>query len=280
MTLKEMQSCAADTLDYFIQVMPDVPFGADGIHIEFVPKSKYLERFKALCGLYAPDRQINEHHEYALENNNFANAIIGRGKSAMALHTDYKMAEHNLRRIVFHELMHIYCGKTEMDGEHFIDIYGSGHTPDLDPEDRTYDGYLNAGHFIWSEFIAEYTATMKTVPTKHTFADIAESMFSLLDEIHFKNEESKYSCAMMCAYMNSCADIDDVLANIDSPGFIVSDNEPDGIESMMALRACLAHLYEHMQTEKPYKITEVFIAELGKRYIEFLLKNSILLGAI
>jgi hypothetical protein len=27
-----------------------------------------------------------------------------------------------------------------MDGEHFIDIYGSGTTPDADPDDKIYDG--------------------------------------------------------------------------------------------------------------------------------------------
>lgn len=280
MKLSEMQSCAADTLDYFIQVMPDVPFGADDIHIEFTTKSKMVERFKALCAQYAPDRQINEHHEYALEHNNFGNAIIGRGKSAMLLKTDYKISKHDLQRCVFHELMHIYCGKTEMDGEHFIDIFRSGHTPDPDPEDRTYDGYLNAGHFIWSEFIAEYAAIMKTAPTKHTFTDIAQSVFGLLDEIYFKNEESKYSCAMMCAYIVSCADIDNVFERFTNPGFILPDDEPDGIESMTALQSCLFYLYEHIQGEKPYKITEEFIAELGKRYVGFLLKNSILLGAI
>ena len=276
MKLKEMQSCAADTLNYFIEVMPDVPFCADDIHIDFAPKSKMVERFKVLCKQYSPDRPISEHHEFAIENNNFGNAIIGRGQSAIVLRTDYKIAVHNLRRIVFHELMHIYCSKTEMGGEHFIDVFGSGHTPDPDPEDAEYDGYLNAGHFIWSEFIAEYTATMKTNDQKHCFSDIAEVVFSLLDEMYFRNPESKYSCAMLCAYIISCADIDNVLENFANPGFIVPDDEPDGIASMTALQSCLIYLHEHIQSEKPYKITEEFIAELGKRYVDLLLKNSIL----
>lgn len=192
MKLKEMQSCAADTLDYFIQVMPDVPFGADDIHIEFVPKSKMGERFKALCGIYSPDRPISEFHEYAAQNRNFGNAIIGRGKSAMVLRTEYRIDEHNLRRIVFHELMHIYCGKTEMDGEHFIDVFGSGHTPDPDSEDKVYDGHLNAGYFVWSEFIAEYTATTNMSPIKHSFAEAAPTVFSLLDEVVIGTEWRKF----------------------------------------------------------------------------------------
>ncbi|MDL2264462.1 hypothetical protein LJC31_07415, partial [Synergistaceae bacterium OttesenSCG-928-I11] len=183
MKLKEMQSCATDTLEYFIRVMPDVPFGIDDIQIEFVTKGKILECFKSLCKLYSPDRPINEHHEYAIENRVFGNSVIGRGKSAMVLRIDYKITEHRLRRIVFHELMHIYCGKIEVDGEHFIDVFGSRHTSDPDPEDRDYDGYLNAGYFIWSEFIAEYTATMKATPANHTFANTAEFVLGLLNEM-------------------------------------------------------------------------------------------------
>lgn len=277
MKLKEMQSCATDTLYYFIEVMPDVSFGADDIHIEFAPKSKMAERFKALCGMYSPDRPISEFHEYAIENNNFGNAIIGRDKSAMVLRAEYRIDEHNLRRIVFHELMHIYCAKTEIDGEHFIDVFGSGHTPDPDPEDKVYDGHLNAGYFVWNEFIAEYAATMIMSPVKHSFAEAAPAVFGLLDEIVIGNEESKYSFAMMSAYVLSCSDAEDILEDM---SFIVPDNIPNGERTITVLQNCLCYLYEKVQSENPYKITEEFIADLGSLYITFLTMNSIALGGI
>ncbi|MDL2233170.1 hypothetical protein LJC63_06275 [Ruminococcaceae bacterium OttesenSCG-928-L11] len=280
MKLKEMQSCAADTLDYFIAAMPDVPFGVDDIHIEFTTKSKIVERFKALCSEYAPDRPINEHHEFALEHNNFGNAIIGRGKSAVLLKTDYTIDEQDLRRIVFHELTHIYCGKTEMDDEHFIDVFGSGHTPDLDPEDKTYDGYVSAGYFVWSEFIAEYTAISKTIAQEHGFADIADNVIGLLCEIVIGNPGSKYIFAMMSAYILTCADARDILPEINTEGFIIPDNSQDGMAAVTALQSCLLHLHEHMQTQNPWKITEDFIASLGEKYLIFLMMNSIYLGAI
>ena len=58
---------------------------------------------------------------------------------------DSKIGKKDFRRIIVHELMHIFCAKLEMDGDHFIDIYGSGTTPDIDPEDKTYDGVIVAG---------------------------------------------------------------------------------------------------------------------------------------
>ena len=76
--------------------------------------------------------------------------------------------------------MHICCAKAEMDGEHFIDVYGSGHTPDANPDDVEYDGEVSAGYAVWAEFVAEYHAMMKTATQKHYFSDIAEYIFDLL----------------------------------------------------------------------------------------------------
>lgn len=280
MTLKEMQSIAAETLAFFIQAMPDMPFNAEDIEIEFSTRKQAPERFKALCEKYAPDRPINEHHLYALEHQTFGNAIIGRGKSAALLKIDYKMDRDNLRRVVFHELMHIYCGKTEMDGGHFIDVYGSGHTPDPDPEDKVYDGCVSAGYSVWSEFIAEYYAVTKTVLDEHSFGDIAEPVFNLLGETVMSNEGAKNNFAMVCAYVLSCSDAEDILPNIGNPGFIVPDDAPDGIQAMTALKSCLLYFYEHMQTERPWKITEEFICDLGSKYIAFVIANSMYLDAV
>jgi hypothetical protein len=50
-----------------------------------------------------------------------------------------------LKEVIFHELTHIFCAKTEMDGEHFIDIYDDGATFDKFAENKAHDGFLNAG---------------------------------------------------------------------------------------------------------------------------------------
>ncbi|MCL2301350.1 MAG: hypothetical protein FWC27_14500 [Firmicutes bacterium] len=49
MTLKEMQACAAETLAYFLEVMPEAPFTAEDIIIELAPKAQMAERAMALC---------------------------------------------------------------------------------------------------------------------------------------------------------------------------------------------------------------------------------------
>lgn len=266
MKLKEIQSCASETLALFIQAMPDVPFAENGIVIEFTPEKNYVERFEALCAQYAPDRPINDAHRYALENVSFANAIIGTGISAIVVKTDYRISYDVLKRNIFHELMHIYCGKTEMDGEHFIDVYGSGHTHDPDPEDTTYDGYLSAGYFIWSEFIAEYFATVKTGQPIHMFADIADYVCGLLGEISMTNAESKTIFAMTSAYILTCGDIDGVIDEIDGLA--------ESRETGNALKSCLRDLYDRVRTDKPWKITEEFIADFGCKYLTFALLNS------
>ena len=259
MKLKEMYTVCSDTLEHFIHTMPNVPFVADDIYIEFTTKKTAVERFKILCGQFAPDRPINDSHEYALENITFANAIIGREKSAVLIKINYKLEKHNLRRIFFHELTHIYCGKTEIDGVHFIDVYGSGHTFDLDPVDKEYDGIINAGYRVWSEFIAEYYAEKMTGIYKYTFTDISDFVSELLEEIVIDNSESKVDFAMMSAYILNCTDIREVL-NLDFD---------------MGLVDCLRFLYDHVQSDRPWKITEEFIYELGCKYISFVVLNSV-----
>ena len=60
MTVSEMQPCAEETLDFFLQTMPDIQFAKEDIIIEFVPKRKMVSRYKALCSMYAPDKMLNE----------------------------------------------------------------------------------------------------------------------------------------------------------------------------------------------------------------------------
>ena len=274
MKLKEMQSCALETLAQFIQSMPGVPFGVNDVVIEFASNKNFVERFKSLCAQYAPDRPINDAHCAALENTVFANAIIGREKSAVIIKTDYRISHDGLKHDVFHELMHIYCAKMEMDTEHFIDIYGSGHTPDPDPEDKTYDGYVSAGYFIWSEYIAEYYAITKTAPRKHTFPAIADNVLSMLSEINAANEESKTIFAMMCAYILTCRDVSDVIHKFGGSDFELRSKTPEGEKALATLGNCLRYLYEHMLMEKPWKITEEFIGDLGSLYVAFVVSNS------
>lgn len=278
MTLKEMQSCASETLAYFLQIMPNVPFSADDVDIQFAAKKDIVARFKDLCAQCAPERlrSLTDSHFDMLESQIFGNAIIGKSTSAVVVRINYKIERDNLRRILFHELMHIYCAKTEMDSKQFIDIYGTGHTPDPDPADREYDGCVNAGYAVWSEFIAEYYAIIKTMKQRFYYDDIVEYTFSLLAEVHIANENRKTDFSMLCTWLLSCVDCEDALAKIAG----ISDGSPEGIATVEALRDCLTYLCEHMQQENPCHITEDFVYTLGRKHLMFTLQNSQYLGLL
>jgi hypothetical protein len=180
MTLQEMKTCAAKTLTFFMQTMPDVPFAEDGIIIEFAKRKDMANQAKALCARYIPDKKINETQAWELNNTIAANALTGKTKSAVIARIDYKKTKKDWRMVFFHEFMHIYCAKTEMDGEHFIDVYGSGHTPDEEPENKIYDGTINAGYVVWSEFIAQYYALIKISGDTYDFPDVMDYVYALL----------------------------------------------------------------------------------------------------
>ena len=281
MTLAEMKNCAAETLAFFIQTMPDAPFTEDDIIIEFANQKNMAERAKALCKKYVPDKIINESQTEQLNSTIAANALIGRGKSAVIACINYNNDKQSWRRIFFHEFMHIYCAKLEVDGEHFIDIYGSGHTPDENPENKIYDGYINAGYELWSEFIAQYY-TLKKIERTYTFAEAADFILDLLGDTTVKYFiESKGIFAQACAYLLACFDIEKVLYDIkNTPDYLIADSDSYGKETKTALLNCLDFIKEQLKQEHPWKINEDFIESLGSRFNTFNVMNSLYMGEI
>ena len=128
MNFIEMHSIASDTLEYFIRTMPDVPFTEDDVVIEFAPKARMAERARVLSAQFVPGKTINASQAQELTDDIDANALIGKEKSVVIARINSKRSEQAWREIFFHEFMHIFCAKLEMDGEHFIDVYGSGTT--------------------------------------------------------------------------------------------------------------------------------------------------------
>lgn len=279
MTLKEMQACAAETLSYFLEVMPDAPFGKDDIVIEFAKRKDMAECAKALCVLYCPDKIINESQSEQLVNIIAANALAGREKSAVIVRIDYKQTQQGWRRILFHEFMHIFCEKLEVDGEHFIDIYGSGHTPDPDPQDKAYDGAVNAGYVLWSEFIAQYFALIYAEDEDYWFSDIGEFIADIISEVGTDSDyKDKSSVGMVCAYILTCVDAEDVLNALSEGGLLYHDNDSGSERARTALLNILLFLCERLENEKPWKITEEFIADLGGKFIWFKTANALFLS--
>lgn len=271
MTLKKMQACAAETLSYFMHTMPDVPFTEDDTIIEFVPKKDMVKRAKSLCAEYVPDKVLNESQVRQLANSITANALVGKEKSAVIVRIDYKQDKRDWKWILFHEFIHIFCAKSEMDGEHFIEIYGSGTTPeipDMTHEEKTYDGLLVAGYFVWSEFIAQYYALTKAAPIK-SVADVSDYVNHLLGEVNLvSDEDSRASFAMACSTLLACRDAGETVSMLNEP-----DEEMP--ETQKAFICCLTYLHNHLQGEKPWKINEEFIAGLGNKFLYFKMLNSL-----
>jgi len=282
MTLKEMQTCAAETLSYFLEVMPEAPFTAEDIIIELAPKEQMAERAMALCEKYVPDKHLNESQAAQLVNSIAGNALIGREKSAVLCFIDYNANRHWFRQMLFHEFAHIFCAKSEMDGEHFIDIYGSGTTPEnpnMTPDEKTYDGYLASGYAVWSEFIAQFLALVFTEPGDYRIADVLEYLGRFVPEISAASgDNDKAALAMICATLLSCVDANNARARSRMLNTFFPKTRPFAQEVRQAFSECLRLLQSHLEREQPWKITEEFIAELGTKFVLFKMMNSVYCG--
>ncbi len=166
--------------------------------------------------------------------------------------------------------MHIFCAKLEMDGEHFIDVYGSSTTPekpDMTSAEKTYDGFLVAGHVVWSEFIAQYYTLLYTEKRHPTVEQVSEYINELLYSVGRTDlKGSKYALAFACARFLTCPDAKEAIIKLNEMDENLSIKQQAFLYFIILLRA-------HLQTEKPWKISEDFILDLGNRYFAFLMHN-------
>jgi len=279
MTVEQMRSCAEEVLVYFMQTMPDMPFAKEDIIIEFATRKDMVNYINMLCEKHFPEKIISENQAHQLSTVIEANALMGREKSAVVVCINHKLSEQELRSIMFHELMHIYCVKTEIDGEHFIDIYGTGHTKEKYREDKLYDGYLNSGYQVWTEFIAQYYALTKTEEEPFSFFFASDYIIGNLSEVHSKiKDDVEVLFAMACAYLLACTDFDDMRIAMREPNFIFSDDAPCGKETRETLVDCVELLCKQLQKEKPWKINEEFISTVGAKFFMFKMYHSLYSG--
>jgi len=263
MTITEMRERADQTLKYFIQTMPDVPFGEDDIVFDFALPNRMAARYKALCEAYRPNEAILPEHEEQLADGIGGQAVIGEEKSAVLICTKQPFLKANLRRIIFHELMHIYCAKSETDCKHFVDIYGSAK-----PYDES-DEVLRDGYFIWTEFVADYYADIHTRNGQLTFESCREGILKCLDEVVLAPKDSRRDFEWACLSLLTMYDAESIIGRIIEPDVIFTGDSEQARNTRRILSDCVQLLYRQLQTEKPWKITEGFIAELGDCYQSF-----------
>jgi hypothetical protein len=260
-----MKSIATETLLHFIEVMPEVPFSFDDIIIEFTKRTEMAQRVRELCEQYAPKKTVNKSQAKQLITSVDGNAIIGREKSVIVMCIDNYETKQELSCACFHEFVHIFCLKLEMGGEHFIDVYGSGTTPEreMTAEEEQYDGRLAAGYFVWSEFIAQYYALKHTEELRPKVSQMEHYIEGLLSEVGYSDITSeKYAMAFACSRFLTCTDAEEIIAILKK----VNEDTPPEIKTF---QNCLFYLHAKLQEEKPWKISEDFIAELGEKYVLF-----------
>jgi hypothetical protein len=172
---------------------------------------------------------------------------------------------------MFHEYMHIFCAETEVDGEHFIDVYGTGLTFDD-------DDVIDFGYRFWSEFVAQYYALKHTESRKPPFAAVQDFIFDCMVDVEVGNTGAGPNYAQACARLMTCADFDDILVRLKSEqDFFFNDSVPHGENARRLFLRCLSMLQGHLKNEKPWRIDMKYIDELGELFGSFKFANKLFL---
>ncbi|GHU59685.1 hypothetical protein AGMMS49975_27520 [Clostridia bacterium] len=202
------------------------------------------------------------------------NAIIGADKSAVIIRVDYKLPEEALREVMLHEFTHIFCAKNEVDGEHFIDIYGNGLTIDD-------DDYVDAGYHLWSEFIAQHYALIHCETAKPSFERAHDFIFDNICKVVAGTASAKDCLAQTYAHLYNCSDFEEILSRIESdPNFFFVDGEKFGKQARQSFLRILSYLRDMLNRDKPWKISLEQMLDLGELYMTFLAFNTVFLSGV
>jgi len=187
---------------------------------------------------------------------------------AILICTNQPLLKANLRYIIFHELIHIFCAKVEVEGKHFFDIYGS-ETP------YEIDEVLHDGYYIWSEFIADYYALKYTRSGQFTFESVRNNIIKCLDKDITAPKDYRRDFVWACLDLITMYEAESILNRITEPDIIISGDSLHAQNLRNIFNDCVQLLYRQIQRDKPYKISEDFIAELGESYNSFETVNTL-----
>jgi len=87
----------------------------------------------------------------------------------------------------------------------------------------------------------------------------------------------------LSAYWLSCTDAEKTirdLFNPETPDFLIPNDVPFSAEVKQALYNCLIHLWKQVKCEKPWKISETFIYDVGSKFNFLRIRNSQFLGIV
>lgn len=264
----DVKICAEKALALFCEKMLNLPFSENDIVIELLPQKNFFNRLKELSAELSPRSEIPEAHRKRFEDNMSAVAVIGPSKSAVLINQDYCTSENDLMHIVAHELAHIYCAKTEVDGEHFIDIYGNCSLVDAG------DDVDSIGYAVWSETIAEYIAITLFRKEVHSLEKALKNIAMLCRELYQYPDSRKYGFARLISYVMAYVKIDELLVELDTP-FAMNGSKVEFLEeARYVLKLALTPINERLKSGQPWKITKEFIEDFEVNYLMFVGVNQ------
>jgi hypothetical protein len=124
--------------------------------------------------------------------------------------------------------------------------------------------------------MAQYTALLCT-EGDYRMSEVQDYVGRFVPDISAaSNENSKGALAMVSASILSCVDAENARSRSRMLRLLFPDSAPFAKEVRQAFLDCLLLLQSQLKHEKPWEITEEFIAELGEKYVDLKTANSAL----
>lgn len=261
MEQKQLLSIVQSAMKLFNQEM-GTEFSLENTHIAFFTPETGEKVFVDLCSEFFPDNLNDEYKQPDYFESFSAQALISEKENGILIREDLDLQPVEWRHVILHELSHIVCTRDEIEGGFFIKKYGNFYF-----DNTIEDGYINAGHAIWREFVAELFAVSiddNTFP--FTLRQARKEILYLNKFVRPRIDKSKVSLSNLLVYLFSS---DEYFSSRDCDTFLEKIRKCK-LEPILDLSEIIATVFDHVRKERMYEIDVDYILYLGSAYIRVL----------
>ena len=241
-------------------------FSLENTHIAFFTPEKGYAVFEDLCSKYFPDSLNDEHRQPGYFESFAAEALLSKKESGILIREDLDMHPIEWRHIILHELSHIVCTRDEVEGGFFIKKYCESFF-----DNTIEDGYVNAGHAIWREFIAElFALSVDDATISFSLKQKKDDILYLYNDIRPHCDISKTSLSNLLVYLFTS---DEYFSSPDSDVFLEKIRRCK-LDSILDLSEIIEIIFAQVRKKKMHEIDLDYILKLGSAYVRVLMMKK------
>lgn len=257
-TEQELRDAFFNALDFFNDAL-DSGITRENTVLAFFTPDNGLEVYERFCRRYFPKHLDEDYKAEGYFQTFVAQAFASGGQYGVMIRADMDFPLPELHRIFLHEISHLFCWGSEIEGGGFFDRHCMGSGAE--------DGMMNAGYAIWREAVADImTDSILSEYAALTLEDVREEVGRLYHLLSPANPDAKKCMSLIIVY---------VMITREVGGAAEWNKAEAGLKNHLGLDdpllfAIFRMVFDNLHRSPFWSITPEFIMDLGEAYLSLL----------